>query len=549
MKTNPLGRALLTALAATGFFTLLTILCQEPTLSAGVRDFAPSLDPGPRDERTSAGVLARIDGTLVAAQVRRNAIGLLEGPLDIFRREMCYPEPLALTTGDPMITAGLLGLPGHLLFGGAAGAVNSAVGFSILFKALAMFLLVRLWTGSAAAGLVAGLLFSFDAEALGDVTHFYIYDTAWFVFALYFSCIFFRTGSWLAAASVVICTVFQVANCLYPAVAAAAVGLPTAAWLLFAYSPSLSKVLLLAVPSAAGVALIYAPYLSQYSSEPSAQVVMHFLVPQAVRPSALPFSVWILVALALAGVSSRPGRATPGVPRDARWALLLGGVLCTWLAIGPSLGPGLNLFSSAARWIPGLAMVRAPLRIFEGTKLVAAVLAGMGAAALLSRLPPVKRRVAAAALVGIVTVATVGAIATASPRLLVPLRVTPPVATLRLFEKLAAMGNKGPVFEIPVTQGWLLGASSSRVMASTFHRRPTSACSGSVKPESARLLVELGNRLPKRAAVTELRELGFTTIILHRSGGAHHFGTKVDAAAPRPTPPGVAHANVTSDSV
>ena len=528
MSDNPVGRRLLAGLAATGFFAFLTILCLTPTLSAGGRDFAPSIMRGESGEdATSWEALTRIDGTFVAAQVRRNSIALLEEPTRIFQREMCYPHPNSLTTGDPMITAGVLGLPGQLLIGGAAGAVNSAVGFSILLKALAMYLLVSLWTGSATAGIVAGLLFSFDTDALDDVTHFYIYDTTWFVFALYFASLFFRSGSWIAGVSIVICTVLQVANCLYPAVAAATLALPMATWLYVAYSPSLPKVVLITASSAAGVALIYAPYLSNFGSDTGADVVQNFLIPQMFRAGALTSSEWTLLALAFIGILSPRRRATSRTPKDPRWALVAGALLCTWLAIGSSLGSQLNLFSVAAQWVPGLDLVRAPLRIFEGAKLVAAVLAGMGTAALLSWLPAQAGRVATIVLLCAVTATTAGAVLAPPPGLVVPLRVAPSEAVLKLFGKLAAIGNRGPVFEFPVTKVWLLGSSADRVMASTFHRRPTSACSGSVKPQSVQELTEIGKHLPDPDAVAQLRDAGFTTVVVHSRGGAQRFGWKL----------------------
>jgi hypothetical protein len=52
-------------------------------------------------------------------------------------------------------------------------------------------------------------------------------------------------------------------------------------------------------------------------------------------------------------------------------------------------------------------------------------------------------------------------------------------------------------------------------LLSAYHHRRTSACYVSFIPDSVRALAALSDELPEEPALQRVRELGFTTIVIH----------------------------------
>ena len=86
------------------------------------------------------------------------------------------------------------------------------------------------------------------------------------------------------------------------------------------------------------------------------------------------------------------------------------------------------------------------------------------------------------------------------------------------FEKLAELGDDGPL-EVPVDQTrGALWIGAPRIMLSLYHRRRTSACFGSYPPPGREALAVLASRLPEPEAIDSLSQMGFTTVIFrHRN--------------------------------
>jgi hypothetical protein len=59
--------------------------------------------------------------------------------------------------------------------------------------------------------------------------------------------------------------------------------------------------------------------------------------------------------------------------------------------------------------------------------------------------------------------------------------------------------------------------SSRRILATRYHHRRIFTCFGSYHPEGRQEIEEIVARLPDRGAQRELRELGFTTVILRHT--------------------------------
>jgi hypothetical protein len=127
------------------------------------------------------------DHRFLVWQVTRNARSLLHAPLRFFDAEHCYPTRGSLALADPLLTMGLLATVPHALGGDPLLTYNAVVFALPVLSALAMFLLVREWTASAAAGAVAGLLYGFHPARLSNPIHPHIYDTTWVVFAAWFA--------------------------------------------------------------------------------------------------------------------------------------------------------------------------------------------------------------------------------------------------------------------------------------------------------------------------------------------------------------------------
>src|SRR5262249_13267339 len=94
-------------------------------------------------------------------------------------------------------------------------------------------------------------------------------------------------------------------------------------------------------------------------------------------------------------------------------------------------------------------------------------------------------------------------------------RVRPDPADIRFFEELAARGNTGPILELPFRPDTGLGVNPERILLTADHHRRTSACYGSLSPPEEVLVATLAARLPDPAAVSGLRALGFTTVVVH----------------------------------
>lgn len=477
---------------------------------------------------TGPGGLPAADLRFVIWLVARNAFTLLHAPWRIFQAEPCHPAADALALGEPGLTLGLLGTPAWLLFRDPLIAFHCVQLASVWIGAFAMYLLVGAWTGRPAAGLTAGLLFGFHPLKTTDVIHPYVPDIAWTVLALYFAERLFAKGRWRDAAGLAACVLLQLGGSLYPLAGAAVLALPCLAWLLLRHGLRGLRAgpLLLAVglPLLAA-AVLFAPFLALHG-EGVLRHRIHLYMPWAdLLPGGPLFPGWLFLALAALGCALpvRDGRPDP------RWALLAGWILATLLASGGNTGDAFaalasgkelppllpNPYAALAGLIPGLDVVRAPRNLYVASHLALAVLAGLGAAALLRRVPV---RFAGATALALVAAAGLEVLGPRLPGLaprppFVLLRVAPDAERLALFERLAELGNRGPVFHAPFNPA-NLRMQSENVLLSAYHHRRTNACYGSFRPAETEAMQQLGAELPGPDGVRGLAELGFTTVVL-----------------------------------
>ena len=92
-------------------------------------------------------------------------------PLHLFDANIFHPEPRALAFSEHMTVQGLMGAPVFWLGGSPLLAYNLLVMAGLALSAWAMWLLLKRWTGSSAAGAVAGSLLAFNAHTLTRLPH------------------------------------------------------------------------------------------------------------------------------------------------------------------------------------------------------------------------------------------------------------------------------------------------------------------------------------------------------------------------------------------
>jgi hypothetical protein len=533
-------------------FLLATASLFHGYAAGSLRDLVPAPAALAAKEGDPGRPLLAADQRLVVALAGRNARVLLTRPWALFDAESCHPVENALALGEPEITLGALGTPAALLLRDPIASFNFALLLLTLVAAFAMYALVREWTGVPAAGIAAGVLYAFHAAKVEDPTHAFGYDTGWTVLAFYFAQRWFAQGRWRDALLLALCAAAQVASSLYPLLCAVVIGVPVAVWLVWRHgvkrlAPAQVAVV---VSIVAGVAaFVFTPYLELRSEGLiRARVFQSYLAWSWLAPGARFFPGVVLAALMLAALVL-PGRAAAA--RGARWALFAACVLALVLAAGGNAGdrvealnagrfplpPELpNPYAWLAWLLPGLEIVRNPYALFLGAYVAASALAGLGAAALLERVP---RRFALAAAVALIALAWVD---TLRPRTLgfeprveyTMVSLRPPAAEIGFFEELARLGNEGPVLEVPI-HPYHAKRVSQAVLLSAYHLRRTSPCYNSFVPPIVDEVARLASDVPEPAALGALAKLGFTTIVAHHPPGRGPVATalhlRLEAAA------------------
>jgi hypothetical protein len=458
--------------------------------------------------------------------VSRNAHTLLTEPSRLFGEGPCFPFPRPLALGHPAVSQGILAIPAYAVTGNPIASYNSVMILASFLAALAMYLLVRDWTGSPGAGIAAGLLYAFHGARISLATYPFIIDLAWTLFALRLGERYFEQGRWRDALLAALCIALQLCMSLYASLVCVLVLLPYLIWLLTKHG--LSKLRPGPVVAALAViglstALVYAPYLGV--AETSGNRFRYAALWSGFLPGR--FVGWLIFLFAL--VSLLPGSRQSGTSR--RWALLASCALVLWLATGDNEAaqriaeragdPTPLALPNPYRildFLPGLPLIRGPSVLSSGVHLLLSILAGLGIARLIRWTPP-PWKLAISAVVICVAFAD-----TLHPELL-GRRAPVEFHTLGLrpwernarefFEELEALGNRGPVVEVPAGPPWELHRESSRTLLSAYHHRPTSACHNSVIPAEVKRVRTLTDRLPNDDALRELRSLGFTTLVVH----------------------------------
>ncbi len=470
-------------------------------------------------------ISSRSDQDFVAWGVARNARTLLTDPLALFDANQCYPVDDAMTFGEHMFGEGLLGVVPYVLTRDPIITYNVVVVLTYWIAALAMYVLVRHWTGSVDAAFVAGLVFAFHPARITDPVHLYAEGNHWTPLALLFAHRLFVTARWRDAFALSLFISLQLLESFYQVLGLALVGGLYGVFLLvrnIRRLPGLAPQLLFCVVTVATVtAALLGPYLHTRDT---------WNVLSGRRPGLLLSNTYYfgqphypgsgLLVLAVIGVLDRLRGARRKDGEDPRLAYLMAGLLAALTAVWGVRIAWLGItvpspFLVLRDLVPGLDAIRAPNRVAFGAYVGGALLAGYGLLALTERARPLVRSVLTATLV--VTVlwevfspeAAIRAFGHTSD--MVPYSARPPAEVLALYER----AGEGAVLDLPLDFGLGTLAQGHYALLSAFHHRPIGSCYDSFIVPVQNDVEALGRRFPEPDALEALYALGFRTVVLH----------------------------------
>ncbi len=497
--------------------------------------------------------LNKEDVTFAAWLVSRHARTWLTRPWQLLATEQCAPAERTIKLGPPMISLGLLAAPAWLVTRDPILTYNAAVFLMPIVGALAVFLLVADWTRVPTAAFVASAAYGTSPAVFADVSHPFVRDLAWTALALFFARRWLEGSGWPTALGLALCVPLQVGSSSYSLLTALFLAPPLAVWLLLRHGLARLTALQVAAAlaiAALGTGFVLFPYLeARGMAEIEERSLRFYLDWSEFLPGGERYPGTLVLLLACAGSFVAPRRFAPrlGDPRLALWIATVlvalastgGNAVARARALASGETPPFaipDLYAWAAGFLPLLDSVRGVLNLAVGVHLLLCLIAGLGAAACLSAS---SRRLRPLVSTGLV-VAVVGAAIPASwlgsgeaPRF-ETLAIRPDAQRLDLFTELREQGNSGPIVEFPPVTWTKMraGREASRILASAWHGRRTSACFGSFAPTpERRALNDVLEQLPTRASLAALSEQGFTTILLYEEGRRFR---RFEAAAAEP---------------
>ena len=465
-------------------------------------------------------------------------------PLNLFDAPILHPETQTLAFSEHMFVPAVMGAP--LLWAGLSPVTvyNLLIIAGLALSGWSMYLLMRRWTGSEWAGIIAGLLYAFNAHVLVRFVHLQAHHVEFFPLILYaFDRVLvdrrMRDAVLLAAAFVLqsLCSNYLLVFMTYALVIAAVVR-----WreVLDSQKKPLPDLLIAGAISAIALAPFLWPYyevsrdqglvrqasdVTQYNAGWRDYLVtggrMHFAwwSHQFYQGRTALFPGFIAIALAtvavLSGRGMRPstssGRPEPVEGRDPRVRMTIAiGLLGVALSLGTSL-PGYGLLHGL---LPLMSGLRNAARWGWLALAAIAILAGFGVAAIerqgWRRMPFV--------IAGIALLVTIEAIRT-------PIGYTPVYEIPGIYDRLA--GDTGAVVaEFPFYSGADVSLNGPYVLANTRYFRPLMNGYSSFHPESFEERGRALRSFPSEPALAELKVAGVTHVFVHARAFERRYGRK-----------------------
>lgn len=431
-------------------------------------------------------------------------------PLELFEANSFYPRPSSFAYTEPLLPIALQGAPLLLAGGSPILAHNAVLLLSFPLAGLSMFLLVRDRTGSSAAGALAGLAYAFSAYRFQHLVHVQSLATAWLPLALLFLLRALDTGRGRDAALAALFALLQVLSSGYYAVMTA-LGLGTALALegpRAHRSGHLRPVILALSVSALVALLVFLPYglvVSRQAAElgravlkgPGEAARWSAGLATYVRRSSELYPTVVVAALALVALVTQYRERTVRLAA----ALVVVGVA---FSLGPS--PEGSAFLSPydlVRRLPGLSILRTPVRLGLLALFGLDLLAGVAASRLARGSTRARVALAAAAVVLCVEL---------YPGDLRPL--FQPLPEIPASARWLASAPRGPVLELPWDEDHLHDGGRYLYWSTAHWQRMVNGWGGFF-PVHATALGVTGRHFPLGPTVRELRAAGVRYVLVH----------------------------------
>jgi hypothetical protein len=402
------------------------------------------------------GNMARYDGDAKFGLWNVAWIGhaLLTQPTHLFDANIFFPHTGTLAYSELNLVAGFLGFPGYAITHNPFVALNSAIAIALFLTFVLTWALVRRLTGSAGAGLVAAMGFAFCPNIPSRSGELQLLMTFGIPLVfLAFHRFHERPNVWRSVglgAALAVCGLACAYYGLFTATALALISLVMAdrrrAYWTGLGGALITMLLILApivMPYTAARRAVAAPQaapadrLVEWAARPADFLTSPTFADSWLRPAVQRtlgastdpmFPGLIVLALAAIAIAKERHRTTIAYLAIAVFAL--------WAAFGPRL----LLYTVVAKIIPGMALLRAPVRYGILVSFALAILAGYGARRL------ARGRIAITAALVLVTameLAVWGGPGTTPGWTLAPMPVVP-----QAYRLLASL-PPGPVVEFP----------------------------------------------------------------------------------------------------
>jgi len=493
---------------------------------------------------THPGVLSRHDNAdamlneWIVAWVAHQAP---RAPLQLFDANIFYPEPRSLAFSEHMTVQGLMGGPVLWLGGSPLLAYNLLVIAGLACSAWAMWLLLQRWTGSRAAGAVAGTLVAFNAHTLTRLPHLQALHLEFIpVVLLALDRLLVERRARDAVLLGVACALQGLTSNYLLVFTAVAVAVGAAVRVNEWQRPAPVRTAALLGLAAVIAAALLAPFLYPYYLTQREQGLTRSLDEVALYSSTwrdylstagrLHYAAWshrflegstalfpgvAALALAAVAVASKPGLRDPRI----RMAAAIGAA-----GVALSFGPSLPGYAALYRWLPLLQGVRGAARFGVLALMAVAVLAGYGVAALRARYGG---RGWWPALIAVLIVA-VNAEALRAPIAFRPFDGIP-----RIYQSLREPSVRA-VAEFPFFQPEAVVRNAPYVLNSTAYWKPlVNGYSGFV-PRSYYGIAAALRDFPGDRSRAELQRLGVSHVVVHLDAYGDRAGEMVSSlnAAP-----------------
>ncbi|MFN8496959.1 MAG: hypothetical protein U0641_03820 [Anaerolineae bacterium] len=489
---------------------------------------------------------------------------IFTNPLNLYHGNIFYPFPYSLAFSETLagslpIVAPILWLTGNPIL-----AQNGLLVASFFLSALGAFLLARRLTGSAAAGIVAGVIFAFAPFRFIHFSHMQLLSAHWMPFTLLFLHRGVESRRWRDFLAFALFFTLQALSSFYYALfMAVAVGLFAAYYGVLRWRALGWPVLLKFVVACALAGLVIIPFVLPYfeaqriygftrtlaeTKDLSASWQDYLVAPPSnllygaltapltsqttwpaehmLFPGILPPLLAVIGLLGAGRAWLRRRASAPEVdlakarPLDSRASLLdqgyyaALGLVAFVLSFGPTLqlggrDTGIPLpYYLLYALVPGFKGTRAPVRFDILVMLACAVLAAYGVARLLPWLAA-RWSVRWAVGVAAVLVAVILLEYASFPLATAPIEVgdsIPPV-----YKWLAQQPPNTPVLELPINTD----DEYKYMYFSAYHWQPIVNGHSGFIPDKYPEIAQNAAKLPRAAAVREVRDMGVKLIVVH----------------------------------